>query len=106
MDLKSSNIFQGNNYFRLYNILNVVYAENYVIYFYIFLRYSYLVPYVMFANDLVMAIGAGMTVKFFPLFFANDYGFSPMQVIRVKVCICMHGSLMALHFLFIALSCL
>lgn len=34
----------------------------------------------MCANDFITCIGAGMTVKFFPLFFKNDYNFSPTQV--------------------------
>ena len=38
------------------------------------------VPYLVCLNDLVTCIGAGMTVKFFPLFFKNDYGFSPTQL--------------------------
>ncbi|KAH8060982.1 major facilitator superfamily-like protein [Aureococcus anophagefferens] len=38
------------------------------------------VPYVVFATDLVVALGSGMTVKFFPLFFKNDCGMSPASV--------------------------
>lgn len=30
--------------------------------------------------DVVTAIGAGMTVKFFPLFFKQDYGLNPGQI--------------------------
>lgn len=39
-----------------------------------------LVPYMICANDVITCIGAGMTVKFLPLFFKNEYGFSPAQV--------------------------
>mmetsp|Transcript_39556 Transcript_39556/g.112189 ORF Transcript_39556/g.112189 Transcript_39556/m.112189 type:complete len:474 (-) Transcript_39556:235-1656(-) len=38
------------------------------------------VPYILFAADFVGALGAGMTVKFFPLFFKNDIGLSPKVV--------------------------
>lgn len=43
-------------------------------------KYSWIVPYLMCTNDVITCIGAGMTVKFFPLFFKNDYGFDPVQV--------------------------
>lgn len=39
-----------------------------------------LVPYMICLNDLITCVGAGMTVKFFPLFFKNDYGLSPIQL--------------------------
>jgi MFS family permease len=39
-----------------------------------------IVPYMICLNDLMTCIGAGMTVKFFPLFFKNDYGFSPIDL--------------------------
>jgi MFS family permease len=42
-------------------------------------RFSY-VPYMICLNDIITCIGAGMTVKFFPLFFKNDYGLSPVQL--------------------------
>lgn len=38
------------------------------------------VPWILFICDLVTALGSGMTVKFFPLFFKNDVGMSPIQV--------------------------
>jgi len=38
------------------------------------------VPYVLFASDLVSALGSGMTVKYFPLFFKNDVDMSPIEV--------------------------
>jgi MFS family permease len=39
-----------------------------------------IVPYLICLNDVITCIGAGMTVKFFPLFFKQDYGFSPVQL--------------------------
>jgi MFS family permease len=42
-------------------------------------RFS-IVPYMICLNDVITCIGAGMTVKFFPLFFKNDYGFSPVEL--------------------------
>ena len=39
-----------------------------------------IIPYVLFGHGLIMAIGSGMTVKFFPLFFKEDVGLSPSQV--------------------------
>eukprot|EP00041_Stephanoeca_diplocostata_P032292 m.1031285 g.1031285 ORF g.1031285 m.1031285 type:complete len:494 (-) comp24122_c0_seq4:2937-4418(-) len=38
------------------------------------------IPYVLFASDLVVAIGSGMTVKFFPLFFKNSLDMTPSAV--------------------------
>lgn len=38
------------------------------------------VPYLICLNDVITCVGAGMTVKFFPLFFMNDYGFTPVQL--------------------------
>jgi len=40
----------------------------------------WLVPYILFASSLCFALGSGMTVKFFPLFFKNDCGLSPIGV--------------------------
>jgi MFS family permease len=50
---------------------------------------SYLVPYLVCLNDVITCIGAGMTVKFFPLFFKNDYGFNPaeLQLLFTVYCI-------------------
>ena len=42
--------------------------------------WSRLVPYMVCLNDVITCIGAGMTVKFLPLFFKNEYGFTPAQV--------------------------
>ncbi|CAB9511238.1 expressed unknown protein [Seminavis robusta] len=38
------------------------------------------IPYILFAHSLVFALGSGMTVKFFPLFFKDQVGMSPTQV--------------------------
>eukprot|EP00299_Pterocystis_sp_00344_P012211 c5826_g1_i2.p1 GENE.c5826_g1_i2~~c5826_g1_i2.p1 ORF type:complete len:267 (+),score=49.40 c5826_g1_i2:617-1417(+) len=38
------------------------------------------VPYIIFASSLVAALGSGMTVKFFSLYFKNDCHLSPSQV--------------------------
>ncbi|KAF4720018.1 hypothetical protein FOZ63_027460, partial [Perkinsus olseni] len=43
-------------------------------------KWTWTIPYLMCANDFITCIGAGMTVKFFPLFFKNDYNFTPTQV--------------------------
>lgn len=46
--------------------------------------------WIMAANlelgSFVTSIGAGMTVKFFPLFFRVDYGFTPIQVCLLSFC--------------------
>jgi len=36
------------------------------------------IPYLVAFSDFVTKFGAGMTIKFFPLFFISDYGFSPV----------------------------
>jgi MFS family permease len=38
------------------------------------------IPYIVFAQGLIFALGSGMTVKFFPLFFKDEVGMSPSQV--------------------------
>lgn len=38
------------------------------------------VPYIVFSQGLIFAMGSGMTVKFFPLFFKDEVGMSPSQV--------------------------
>ncbi|CEM34013.1 unnamed protein product [Vitrella brassicaformis CCMP3155] len=43
------------------------------------------VPILISMCDFTLAIGAGMTVKFFPLFFKNDYQLSPSGVCTVLV---------------------
>ena len=43
------------------------------------------IPVVMFASDLLISLGAGMTVKFFPLYFKSNVGLSPMQTQLIYV---------------------
>lgn len=45
------------------------------------------IPYILFASTLVMALGSGMTIKFFPLFFQNTLKMDPsdVQIIYVAV---------------------
>jgi len=43
------------------------------------------IPYIVFAASVVMSIGSGMTVKFFPLFFKDEVGMSPTEVQIVYV---------------------
>jgi MFS family permease len=38
------------------------------------------IPYIIFGQGLIFALGSGMTVKFFPLFFKDEVGMSPSQV--------------------------
>ncbi len=44
------------------------------------------VPYIVALADFITAIGAGMTVKFFNLFFVNDYKFTPTQITVLQMC--------------------
>jgi predicted MFS family arabinose efflux permease len=44
------------------------------------------IPYIIFFNGLIFAIGSGMTVKFFPLFFKDEVRLSPSQV-QIVYCI-------------------
>lgn len=43
------------------------------------------IPYILFFSSFVMAMGSGMTIKFFPLFFKDQVGFSPTQVQGIYV---------------------
>uniref|UniRef100_M4BFX9 Major facilitator superfamily (MFS) profile domain-containing protein n=1 Tax=Hyaloperonospora arabidopsidis (strain Emoy2) TaxID=559515 RepID=M4BFX9_HYAAE len=38
------------------------------------------VPYILFASDFIICNGAGMTINFFPLFFKEEYGLTPVHV--------------------------
>ena len=38
------------------------------------------IPYLVFLSGLISALGSGMTVKFFPLFFKDEVGMTPSQV--------------------------
>jgi MFS family permease len=44
------------------------------------------IPYIVFGQGLICAVGSGMTVKFFPLFFKDEVGMSPSQV-QIIYCI-------------------
>eukprot|EP00756_Hemistasia_phaeocysticola_P003030 Hpha_TRINITY_DN12025_c0_g2::TRINITY_DN12025_c0_g2_i1::g.141071::m.141071 len=43
------------------------------------------VPHIVIASNLVNGIGAGMTIKFFPLFFAKEIGLSPVATNAIYV---------------------
>lgn len=43
------------------------------------LRYKH-VPIIIFISDFIISNGAGMMISFFPLFFKQEYGLSPIQV--------------------------
>jgi len=43
-------------------------------------KYGSLVPYIMLTSDIVKSLAAGMTIKFFPLFFKNQTHLLPAQV--------------------------
>lgn len=43
------------------------------------------VPHIVILSNLVNGIGAGMTIKFFPLFFAKEIGLSPVAVNAIYV---------------------
>jgi len=47
-------------------------------------KYGHLVPYIIIASDFVKKFAAGMTIKFFPLFFKNEVNLSPIQVNAVS----------------------
>eukprot|EP01062_Namystynia_karyoxenos_P042027 TRINITY_DN306_c0_g1_i1.p1 TRINITY_DN306_c0_g1~~TRINITY_DN306_c0_g1_i1.p1 ORF type:complete len:584 (+),score=213.85 TRINITY_DN306_c0_g1_i1:72-1823(+) len=43
------------------------------------------VPHIVIASNLINGIGAGMTIKFFPLFFAKEIGLSPVGTNAIYV---------------------
>ena len=43
-------------------------------------RRAWLVPRILFASNLMFGVASGMTIKFFPLFFKNECGMSPVGV--------------------------
>lgn len=47
---------------------------------------KWLCPIIIELSSLVTAIGAGMTVKFFPLFFKQNFGFTPVGVSALNCC--------------------
>ncbi|KAG7341929.1 major facilitator superfamily transporter [Nitzschia inconspicua] len=44
------------------------------------------IPYIVFFQGLIFAVGSGMTIKFFPLFFKDEVGMTPSQV-QIIYCI-------------------
>ena len=38
------------------------------------------IPWVILASDIIIGLGSGMTIKFFPLFFKNEVELSPSSV--------------------------
>ncbi|TYZ65701.1 hypothetical protein PybrP1_002519 [[Pythium] brassicae (nom. inval.)] len=38
------------------------------------------VPWILFFSDFIISNGAGMTINFFPLFFMQEYGLSPIHI--------------------------
>jgi len=48
------------------------------------LRVSH-IPYIIFASDFTIAVGAGMTVQYFALFFVNEYNLSPLTTATLWV---------------------
>jgi len=50
----------------------------------IIVKYAHLVPYIIVVSDFVKAFAAGMTIKFFPLFFKNEVNMTPIQVNAVR----------------------
>jgi len=45
------------------------------------------IPWFLFLKNLFASVGAGMTVKFFPLFFTTECGLSPIQLQVVYLCL-------------------
>jgi hypothetical protein len=39
-----------------------------------------MIPYLLFAGDVISALASGMTIKFFGLWFKNVLGLDPVQV--------------------------
>ncbi|KAL8272222.1 hypothetical protein Esti_003887 [Eimeria stiedai] len=56
------------------------------------------VPYVISVSDFVRSMGAGMAVKFFPLFFSNQYHLTPIQLCQLGVAY----ALSIVFFIFVA----
>lgn len=43
-------------------------------------RFGWMIPVIIFVNDVVVAFGSGMTIKFFPLWWKDDNHMSPIAV--------------------------
>ena len=59
--------------------------EQYQLFGFITIKRSYL-PYILISTDVWISIGAGMTVKFFPVFFYNEFNVSPEYLSFLYVC--------------------
>jgi len=57
---------------------------------------SPLIPWIIAFNDLVFGIASGMTIKFFPLFFETECGFSPVKVSVIYIVAPFSTALMSL----------
>lgn len=55
----------------------------------------YHVPYWIVLGDFVQALGSGMTVRYFQLFFVNEYGMSPVVLMCVNIIVCFLTALCA-----------
>lgn len=60
------------------------------------------VPYFVCAGDFIMAMGSGMTLRFIPLFFVNDYNISPSLLMGVYLIVSCCTSGFALFARFVA----
>lgn len=60
------------------------------------------VPYFVCSGDFVMALGSGMTLRFIPLFFVNDYNVGPSLLMGVFIIISVVTSLCAVVVRFLA----
>ena len=63
------------------------------------------IPYVLGLSDVVSGISAGMTVKFFPLFFANEIGLNPVFTNSIYVGLPLIMAAMARGFQYIGRFC-
>lgn len=51
------------------------------------IRCARAIPYIIFVSGLAFALGSGMTVKFFPLFFKNSCRMTPIEVQAIYVAV-------------------
>ena len=43
-------------------------------------RHAWAVPHILFVSNVLLGLASGMTIRFFPLYFKNDCGMSPIGV--------------------------
>ena len=53
------------------------------------------IPYIMVLSDIIVCIGSGMTLRFLPLFFINDYGADPVCMNAIMIGISLLTSVLA-----------